>query len=207
MADTSDSVTTGSTGRPPQQQQRVSLKPSHGYGYGYGSVSAETSSSSAASSSFEAAVATVGSRKLAYQEANNVGVRPRTVRHNSTGVIGGGGGGAYYDDLTQRHSPHCYPNEGASTSSDVSEDEYSGGRQQQQHGPTAGGGGGEGVALSLRQTSSKLRRLFLAELKSDFFGLGLVSGASLQMFAVSMVLMFASYSHSAGSLVELRWVN
>jgi hypothetical protein len=45
---------------------------------------------------------------------------------------------------------------------------------------------------------------YISEVKSHFFSLGFISGASLQMFAVTLLLMFASYSNNAGSLVELR---
>jgi hypothetical protein len=44
---------------------------------------------------------------------------------------------------------------------------------------------------------------YVTNVKSGFFTLGLVLGASLQMFFISIILMVASYSNNAGPLVEL----
>ena len=41
---------------------------------------------------------------------------------------------------------------------------------------------------------------YVRELKTQFFSLGLISGASLQMFLVSIILMVVSYSQHSGPL-------
>jgi hypothetical protein len=52
--------------------------------------------------------------------------------------------------------------------------------------------------------SSAFRTAYIDAIKTQFFYLGLSSGASLQMFCVSVILMFVSYSHDAGPINELR---
>lgn len=50
---------------------------------------------------------------------------------------------------------------------------------------------------------TELSEDYVRELKTQFFYLGLTSGASLQMFLVSIVLMVVSYSQHSGPLIQL----
>lgn len=130
-------------------------------------------------------------RSEGYGDPWEAWMRSRHARHNGTGSI-----------------PYSSPHEliQLHTAADGSGSDASDEEELYERLIDTGGGAGaqEQLGRNYMRDSKKLHRRFLAELKSNFFGFGLISGASLQMFAVSIVLMFASYSHNAGSLVELR---
>eukprot|EP01041_Mallomonas_annulata_P009035 gene9035-18714_t len=60
-----------------------------------------------------------------------------------------------------------------------------------------------GHGLHDEETPLAFRAAYVDAIKTQFFYLGLSSGASLQMFCVSVILMFVSYSHDAGPINEL----
>lgn len=53
------------------------------------------------------------------------------------------------------------------------------------------------------ENDENLRFAYTGALKTQYFYLGFSSGASLQMFAVSVILMLASHSHNSGPIAEL----
>lgn len=71
------------------------------------------------------------------------------------------------------------------------------------HLPAAHVGNSNSLSQLDEDTDLTFRAAYINAIKAQFFYLGLSSGASLQMFAVSVILMVASYSHDSGPIAEL----